>query len=383
MNLKEIQKSKVIIYSHYATTGATEELRDWLNKNEAGELVYIAFPFGNTKEKFISTEIFKKGKLIRRKKSLLRFSKPEPVSYIKDFIYGIFYGIKYGGKTDVFIGGDNLLSIIGLLLKKLRLLKKVIYYMIDYTPVRYANPLLNSLYYSLDKSASYNSDYVWPLNDSIIKARFNAGRLNPARVKWYVVPYGNHSSVQPGTLEYNKNRIVYMGDINKSKGAELFIPIAEELIKNKSDFKFIIIGGGKYLEEIKSEILEKNLQSCFEIHGYVRDFREIIKILYRCGIGIAPYYPDDPNNFTFYSDPGKIKTYLGCGLPIVLTNVPPIATAIINNKAGLITEYSAKDFAGKISLIINDYNSFRTKAVEMGKQFDWNRIFLEAFIKII
>ncbi len=39
----QLADKKIVIFSHYATTGACEELRDWLRGLKIRELVYVAF----------------------------------------------------------------------------------------------------------------------------------------------------------------------------------------------------------------------------------------------------------------------------------------------------------------------------------------------------
>ncbi len=382
MTLGEIKQFKFTIYAHYSATGATEALRDWLIKNKAGELVYLAFPFGDTKDRFIRIDIYKNGIPANQKKSIIRFNRPEVLSYLKDFIYGLIYGIRFCKNSDFFFGGDNLLSTIGICLKFLRCVKKTVYYMIDYTPLRYKNTLLNSLYYSFDRIASYKCDMVWALNENMINGRHRDGKLDKEKVNWLEIPFGNHSTESNFKIVNNKNWIVYMGEIVQNKGAELFIPIAEKLISKNIKFKFVIIGGGCFLEEIKKEIEKKGIQDYFKIYGYIEDFKEVNKILLECGIGIAPYYPYDKNSFTYYADPGKIKSYLGSGLPVVLTDVPPIAGLIQKNMAGLRAGYSDEDFALKIIRILDNYDEYRKKAFEMGLLFNWGTIFTNAFEKL-
>jgi len=70
--------------------------------------------------------------------------------------------------------------------------------------------------------------------------------------------------------------------------------------------------------------MKYNLDNYFKIYGSINNHITIEKILMSCGIAIAPYSSIDKNNFSFYADPGKVKFYLGCGLPIVITDVPPI-----------------------------------------------------------
>jgi glycosyltransferase involved in cell wall biosynthesis len=159
------------------------------------------------------------------------------------------------------------------------------------------------------------------------------------------------------------------------------VPFALELKKRVPDFSFVIVGGGKNIPALREEIQKAGLQDCVTVHGFVESMQDVLALLAKAGVAIAPYFPFDKNSFTFYSDPGKIKTYLGCGLPIVLTDVPPIAKTLANEQVGKIASYDAADFAEKVAEIINtpDYNRLRTHVQDFGRRFDWNIVFETAF----
>lgn len=373
-----------VIFAHYFTTGATEELRDWLIEKKVKRVVYIAFPFLNPKDSRVSVSVYEYGVLKHTRHSLISFSKPEPLSYIKDFLYALLYGFLYSQKADLLVGGDNLLTLAANILKKLGLVRKTAYYMIDYTPERYSNKLLNSFYYMVDRLAAEGCDCVWPLSNRTIEGRFEHKRLSADKVTWKAVPYGNYASRWLPRAGHKPKRLVYMGGILLSKGAELFVPIAQALIElGIKDFNFVILGGGRDLAAVQRSIQEKGLERYFEVHGFIENFDTVIEHLLTCGVALAPYYPEDSNNFTYYADAGKLKVYLGCGLPVVTTDVPPFAKVIQDKKAGLTAEYSPQDFAHQIKAILLDYKTFETAASELGMAYEWNTIFSKALEDIL
>ena len=384
MNPNAIAEKKVVIFSHYATTGACEELCGWLKQSGIRELVYVAFPFGSCRDRFIRVETYRDGKISSVQRSLFRLKLPEPVAYVKDFVYALFYAVKFARKADVFVAGDNLLALAGIMTQKLAQIKKTVYYMIDYTPTRYANRLLNALYYFVDRAAACHADAVWPLTPEIIRGRFASGRLNEKRVRWYTVPYGSHPVNLACAQTHDPKNVVYMGDVVRNKGAELFVPMALELIKLIPDARFTLIGGGKDLRSLREEIDRAGLAGCFDVRGFVEKIEDVVAILAGGGVAIATYYPFDKNSFTFFSDPGKVKVYLGCGLPIVLTDVPPIAKTIEQAGAGKVAGYQAADFAQKVAAIVasSDYLKYCEQARLLGLNFAWDKVFSDAFERL-
>ncbi len=381
MTPAELKNCKFVIYSHFSATGATEELKDWLVGSKVREVVYIAFPFSRSKSKAVRLEIYRDGVLSQTRESALKFKKPEPLSYLKDYYYGMYWGRKYARDADFFIGGDSLLALTGCYLRRKARIQRVVYYMIDYTPVRYRNRLLNALYYRVDKLASYRSDFVWPLTERTIEGRFEDGKLDASKVNWYAVPYGNHASRTPPSGDFDPDSVVFMGQVGRNKGSDLFVPIAEKLRELRPGTKLEIVGGGNALPDIEAQIAAKGLGETVRIHGFVDDFGDVLAILSKCAAAIAPYDPSNKNNFTYYADPGKLKVYLGCGLPVVLTDVPPVAKRIAEEKAGLIANYDAADIAAKAAGLLSDIGTYRGNAYRMGSRYDWDAVFRDAFAK--
>lgn len=379
MNLKE---QKIILFAHNSGGEGNydDELFSYFLDNKVSKIIKIDFPFGEKSLKTIRFKQYKSQKEHTKFESKIKFSTPTLLSYLKDVIMGFYYGFKFGKNTDLFIGMDNLLVLVGLILKKFRIVKQVYYVVIDYTPIRYSNNLLNKIYYKLDKIALYNSDIVLGLNNIMIDQRIKDHNLNRDKINYKVAPFGNYSSKrQEGDYQNDKNNLVYFGGIMKSKGCELFVPIMQSLKeKGFENLKLHIIGGGD-IEWLEEQVKQSKLEDNIKIYGRIEKTEDIDKILLSSGIAIAPYYPEDKNNFSYFADPGKVKVYLGCGLPIVITDVPPIAKDIQSQKAGLIAEYKADSFADAIIKIYNKYEKYNKNAIIMGKEFDWNFIFNKIF----
>ena len=375
--LDSIRDSKIVIFSHYCATGACEELRDWLNKGGVREVAYIAFPFGANPDRFVRVDCYAEGRHVRQVRSLFRLKLPEPLAYVKDFVYAVWYAWRFGRAADVLVAGDNLLTLAC----SFAGIKRLVYYMIDYTPVRYASRLLNRIYCWVDRLASVRATQVWPLTEEMIRARFDAGQLNECDVRYQVVPYG--CTPMEG-VTFDRKKVVYMGGVAKQKGAELFVPFALELKKRVPDFCFVIVGGGDGIAAVRDDVQKAGLQEQVTLLGFVESMQDVLEEIANASVAIAPYFPFDANSFTFYSDPGKIKTYLGCGLPIVLTDVPPIAKTLASEHVGKIASYDAVDFAEKVAEIMNepDYNSVRIHTQDFGRRFDWDTVFQTALVKL-
>lgn len=384
MTAAQLRDAKVVILSHYATTGACEELRDWLVGLRAREVVYVAFPFGRNPDTSVRVERYLCGVQQAERRSLFRLRLPEPLAYAKDFAYAVLYALRVGRGADALVAGDNLLALAAVCARRVAGIRRVVYYMIDYTPVRYAQRLLNGLYYVVDRLAATRADAVWPLTEAIIRGRFDAGRLDARRVRWRVVPYGSHPVPDAATRAFDRRRVVYMGDVVRNKGAELFVPFARELVRRVPGARLTVIGGGRDLAAVRAEVAAAGLGATVELMGFVPSIGEVVDALAQGAVAIAPYDPRDANNFTFYSDPGKIKVYLGCGLPIVLTDVPPIAKMLAREGAGRLAPYDPAALAAEVAALLEspDYAACRARAAALGQRYEWPRVFEEAFASL-
>jgi len=106
-------------------------------------------------------------------------------------------------------------------------------------------------------------------------------------------------------------------------------------------------------------------------------------MLARCAVAVALYERGDlESNFTYYADPGKIKDYLGAGLPVMLSNVPPNAREIEKAGCGIVIGDDKKEIAAAVVKFMSnesELKEYRRKTFLYVKQFDWNKIFNSAF----
>ncbi len=142
--------------------------------------------------------------------------------------------------------------------------------------------------------------------------------------------------------------------------------------------RLVCIGDGDR-DELRAAARAAGVADRLVLQGGIADHAAVEQILLRGGVAIAPYQPEE-NSFSYFADPGKIKVYLGCGLPVVLTAVPPIARLLTARGAGLVARYQAEDFADQIEQVIDParYPDFQRQAVDLGREFQWPRICDEA-----
>jgi len=396
---KSLSEKKVIIasYTHimngvYTTIGGPAlAVKNYLLANRIKCLVCIWQPLSISDTLSTIEEVFENGKQVKKRKFYVfnwPFGREKEISLIyillkaRDVISTIYFALKLKGRFDIFIGVESINTIIGVLLRKVRLVKTVIYYNLDYGEVRFKNLALNYIFHALDMFSATHADYTWNLAKGVINARNIRGKFKKEIKPPLLVPIGiDLSAIRPLSVEQiERKTIVYMGILAKTQGVQLIIEALPEILKSMLDIKLTIIGSGALEETLKRMVDENNLSGHVTFTGLVTD-EEVNRILCKSALGIAPYFPD-PYSTKRGSDPTKPKLYLACGLPVIITRVPPIAFEIEENKAGLVINYSREDLAGAVVRLLSDeklYLECRRNAFEMAKQFDWSNILNRAF----
>lgn len=381
----DLSSKKIAIVTHESISrGPAHELKDYLLKHSVSSLLFIVHSLLYSEEDFKKSsryEFYRKEKKTKITNAF-HWILPVPVLFIKDVFYTFFWCGILLDKIDIFFGVDPLNAFVGILLKKIGRVKKVVYYSIDYSPSRFKNPILNYIYHATEKFCCYNADTIWIGTKRTQEMWFKTGFSKNKMAKTIVVPDGNYSLTikrQP-IYKIKMNQLVYLGFLDRKQGIELVLESLPLLLKKIPNIKFTVIGTGDYLPNLKEKTQQLGLR-CVTFTGHLDDHK-VQTILTKSGIGVATYI-QDKDSFTYYSDPGKPKYYLGCGLPVIITKVPQIAYEIEKQKAGIAINYSKEEFINAV-LEISDkkkYASYKNNAEKMGLNFDWSIIFKKALME--
>lgn len=382
MKKMPLVKSKVVIVIHESTTGLAHDLRDYFLKQEVEELLFIAHPLLYISENFKNSsryEFYKKGKLVRSG-TAFHWIFPEPIIYLKDFIYTLRWCFSQGSIFDLFVGFNNLNSFTGLVLKLIGRTRKVIYYVIDYVPNRFSNRVLNMIYHRIEKFAAENSDWTWNLSPRMMEERNRKWNKNfPNQL---VVPHGvSINRIKRLPLDkINSTEILYMGTLLKKQGIQLVIQSLPLVIKKIPTIRLTIIGKGPYEKELKQLTKKMNLDDYVSFLGYIENHKDMENRIAKATLAIA-LYNRKYDEFSYYADPGKIKNYLGAGVPVVMTDVPYVAREVVKNRCGFIVQYNKRDLLNILLKFFADkklIKEYRYNALRFAKKYDWNKVFTSA-----
>lgn len=381
MNSKNnLQYKKVIISTHVYATGPSHSLENYLS-DKTDKLLFIGHPFVYAKDIRSYFNLYKKGLLIKTT-HFPQLTKNQFLSQIKDSLLNIFLTIRYAG-FDLFVGVDSSNATIGIILKKLGLVKTVIYYTIDYVPKRFNNELINAFYHKMDNFSVKYSDYVWNLSSVMVKEREKKGISSKYRSKQLVVPIGTDTVKRNSSVKTQKYHVAHMGHLLKKQGVQLVIDAIPLIIKKVPAFHLEIIGGGEHEDNLKAQVKKMKIDKYVTFHGFIKNHEDVEKLLMECEFGVAPY-TDEPDNYVKYTDPGKVKAYLAAGLPVVITKVPDVYRYLENKNCGIAVEYKKEDLAETMIALLLDRKKlelYKKNAILAAKEFTWEKIFRKALVK--
>lgn len=291
----------------------------------------------------------------------------------------VFRVLKTGKTYDLFVGSNNLNASVGLILRFLGKVKMVVYFSPDWVVDRFNNVFLNRIYHGLDflcvkySDMTWNSSAVMPI-DPMMQQREKQGYPVSLRKKQIQVSDGTEIIHLPSFSKINRYKIGFIGHLRPGMGVEMLLLAFRLILKQIPEATLLIMGSGPLEEKFRKQASDLPV----EFTGFIGEIDDVYKKLSYCAIAVAPYEAGSISEFT---DPGKVKSYLTAGLPIVITRVPVVAGVIDRKKAGIATNDDAKDFArGVIEILDNTkkLQAFRKNALTLRNEYSWDHIFNRA-----
>lgn len=377
----ELEPAQIIITTHYLTYGPSQALREYLLEQKNKTLLFVAHPLPNFNPQDRSYfELIEEG-IIKGKKTTKLRMKNFTLNCLWELLLSFKWIVASKRKYDLFVGVDNLNAFMGLILRKLGFVKKVVYYVIDYFPTRFDNKILNFIYYKVDKLCVRYADETWNLSQNMMEAREKSQGMDREKYnRQKVVPVGVwFGKIERKSIaEIKKHQLVFVGHLLEMMGVQLVIKAIPLIVEKIPDFHFLIIGGGEYEVELKGLVKKMGLEKYVTFTGWIKDRNERDKLMADSACGVAPFNTEILDEKVRNADPAKIKDYLAMGMPVILTNAPSNAYEIEKNGCGIVIDYKVEDLVRAVVTLMKDENGlsrYRANALEYIKQYDWKLIF--------
>jgi len=363
---------KSVLLAGYLAIHNIERLRDYL-LSKAHRVGFTGATTFNTKGIRPQCTLYEKGKPVKvltgppRLKAGVRLYKGAlPIAYFIHFLSFVWSAIRLGMIFDIYIGVSYVPALSGLLLKRMGLARSVVYYSYDYAPTppsaNVYTVLTTRMFQIVDGICARHSDVTWNLSKSMIRIREKISPCKTELARQIVVPYSISSRWEFQTRSnIYRSTVGFVGNLVENQGLELVIEATAEIVKTIPDFRVLIIGSGPREGVLKELVREKALEKHLVFLGFVRDENEVYRILSSCSAGIAPYVLD-PYSLVNYAYPGKVRVYIECGLPVIMTRISDTADEIERFKAGYVIRYNRYQLTNAIVKLLSDdalYQEFR------------------------
>jgi glycosyltransferase involved in cell wall biosynthesis len=368
-----------IFYVNYTPYENAGHILDFILKKYDRVIMFsLGFHSLNNQKQLNKISIYEKGKL-KKKIDLYYMDISEkfiyyfiPIRSTLNAFQIIYYIIKFNleyGKISVFFSVNAFNTVIGMILQKIGLVGKSIFWVWDYYPLnheRLSVRIMRYIYWKFDKFAT-GADRVVYVNERLAKIRIREGILSKD-TKYYLAPIST-GEIKNKNLSKKKNkslRIAFIGVLKLSQGLDFVIKASNDLKKHFGDVIIDVIGSGPDERYLKS--LAKRSQVKTYFYGQVDD-KKIYSLLKKSTLGIAPY-SSEKSNVSIYSDPGKIKWYIDLDLPIITTNVFEFSKEISREKAGEIVIYNdTRSLVLAIKKILTNYDVYKKGVLKLHKKY--------------
>lgn len=165
------------------------------------------------------------------------------------------------------------------------------------------------------------------------------------------------TAISYGIADDDSFKIIFTGNIGVAQGLQI-LPQTAKILKEEN-VKFVIVGDGRYLENLKVDIEKNNVQDKFVM--IERQKAETIPVLLAaCEAAFISFAEDELWTKTI---PAKLQSYMACGMPVVAAAQGETARIIEESGCGL---YCRQGDATQLSRTI--VKMMRADLTEMGKK---------------
>ena len=124
-------------------------------------------------------------------------------------------------------------------------------------------------------------------------------------------------------------RIIYAGWLHPKKGIEYLMPAMRMLADHRSDFLLTICGSGSLHDLVQAQRVQLGLEKNVVLLGWVKNV-EVYQRFFQSDIFLLPSLAEGM--------PNALLQAMGCGLPVVTTNVSSIPAIIQDGRNGSLIE---------------------------------------------
>ena len=373
-------RKNIVIVAHKFLTQPDDDLVSYLNDKKYNNVMHIRHSFSDAPDRCSYHTWFKSGEIAKEGRTRDYRDANEVFIHLKEFYFTLKWIWNSRLTWDTYIGMDGLCVFWGNILRALSKVRRTIYWAIDFVPEkRFGSRIKNTIYHWINKQGYSKSDEMWDLSPRMAEARETFLGVQMDHYRFHkVVPYGvwTERIRKYRFEECEKHSLVFMGHLIEKQGVQLVIQALPEILAKMPDFRFKIIGDGSFRKDLVK--LAENLQvgNHCDFKCKIDDHKDLENEIAKSCVAIAPYVKK-LDTWTYYADPGKVKTYLACGVPVLLTDLPWNAREIEAHQCGKIMSEDKHDIVlHLVTLMDGKVNQiYRNNAERYAQSFNFKTIF--------
>jgi glycosyltransferase involved in cell wall biosynthesis len=353
--------------------GPAQPLRDHLLQRGAREVVMVSHPLVAEHPEPHTIVRYRGGEEIER--TTVSLPNHPPYTYAFDPFVPLSLP-----RVDGWFGFNCLATGVGIARRAAGRVGRVVHWSVDFVPDRFGPGVLTRLYERTDEWCCRRADGRVDLSEAALDGRNRAYGLEAwSSAPAVVVPMGAWVGATPKATRasLDARRVVFMGHLVPRMGVDTLLDALELLVAGGVVVAADVIGGGPLEREVRDRVARSSLRDHVVVHGFVEDHRDVARLLAAAAIAVAPY-DEASDSFSRFADPGKLKAYLGAGLPILLTDVPPNAKEVATEGGAELLAGRADAFARAIARLLDDPDEWARRhgaATGFALRYDWSRLF--------
>lgn len=122
--------------------------------------------------------------------------------------------------------------------------------------------------YQMEKKGMENADVLMPVSNftgNIIREYYG---IDPAKI------FTVHNGIRPVTpfkseKLFKEKMVLFVGRLTRQKGPEYFLEIAERVIKQNPEVRFVMAGTGEYFNQLLEKAAQKGIAHRFHLTGFL------------------------------------------------------------------------------------------------------------------
>lgn len=303
------------------------------------------------------------------------------IRYITEIFATIFLllSLWYKKESVLFIWIDPLNTIAGLLFKLYNKKSKVIYYIPDYSPKRFNNRLLNSIYHFLEKTATNKSDQVFCVSEEIYKIK---NYRNNVHIFKNYPPISLINSISWINIQKNRKDLFIIWLLEDYYLMDEILNALKVIILIDTNIKLHIIWWWTKLQDFKNKVSEYNLINNVIFTWYL-DKGSALKYINNLGISLTIY--SNSQSYDKYRDSVKIRESIALWLPIITTNNHSTSIDLIKNNLWIVIDSNNKNISEKIieayNAINKNYDFYKENCLKFYNEDYKNEIIFNNILK--